>query len=317
MISKNSALKMDCINHELKWGGIMGLFSRSRSSNGSAAVMAVQKIMNGSIAKISLSQVVMLITNLQDAKKNLSSEEFEKVMAMYEAVREETLLMEMDEHTYLESATYLISEFEKIAPYMLFDGNISEDLELKEQLKIRSLYLRGVPYEDALMEYKWHNSDIRIEEDCNIGETTSGKQLGKLLFTYSSRCSVGIEKLSIRAAGYLLAIFETVFMYHCLYCKLDEDYMSGLQNSYIISLMVRFARFGWNDSKIDELMRLKSQASVALTKQLLAKNENMYDSIVSLSGTANTTLQKEGISLDNVQQTILEFYREMLVSMKD
>ncbi len=51
------------------------------------ATKAYQNIMNGTPQKLSISQITGLITNMMDAKKNLSKEEYKKVYEQFNELR--------------------------------------------------------------------------------------------------------------------------------------------------------------------------------------------------------------------------------------
>jgi len=89
------------------------------------AISDVQKIKNGRKAKLSKSQIVNLIINLQDAKKNLSAEDFKSVFEKFKQYRKETTKTEMGISDYLDTCFDLIDSFETIAPFELYNGGDS------------------------------------------------------------------------------------------------------------------------------------------------------------------------------------------------
>lgn len=94
----------------------MGLLRDVRAMND------VQKIKKGGTAKLSISQITCLITNMPDAHKNLSSEEFNKVYELYKQMRKCNTKLLLDVNGYLDTAEKIIREFDKIAPYEKYSG---------------------------------------------------------------------------------------------------------------------------------------------------------------------------------------------------
>ena len=90
--------------------------------SGVKAISGVQKIMRGGKAKLSISQITMLIVNLQDAQKNLSKEQFQSVYSMYLAFTKCNTKMLIGLSEYYETACQIISVFNKLAPYELYSG---------------------------------------------------------------------------------------------------------------------------------------------------------------------------------------------------
>ena len=89
----------------------MGIISDVKS------VGAIQKIKNGGIAKLSVSQIVNVLINLPDAAKKLSNTEYIKVHELYKEMRKSTIQIPMNMDMYLDTAVKIILEFDKIAPY--------------------------------------------------------------------------------------------------------------------------------------------------------------------------------------------------------
>lgn len=94
----------------------MGLFSNIK------AIRDVQRIRSGGTANLSISQITCLITNMQDARKNLSSEKFEAVYALFNELRKCKIKMKMDINGYYDTAVKIIKRFDVIAPYEKYSG---------------------------------------------------------------------------------------------------------------------------------------------------------------------------------------------------
>jgi hypothetical protein len=86
------------------------------------AMKDVARIKSGDTAKLSISQIACLITNMPDAKKNLSSSEFESIYALYKELRKCNTKMEMDKYGYIDAAVKIIKKFDEIAPYEKYSG---------------------------------------------------------------------------------------------------------------------------------------------------------------------------------------------------
>ena len=94
----------------------MGLFSDI------LAISNVQKIKNGKTAKLSMSQITGLITNMTDARNNLNREDFQKVYKLFLELRKWTTKLELNYENYIEIAIDVIKKFDKIAPYEKYSG---------------------------------------------------------------------------------------------------------------------------------------------------------------------------------------------------
>ena len=86
------------------------------------AIKGVTRIKSGGTAKLSISQITCLITNMPDARKNLSNSEFESVYALYKELRKCNTKMEMDTDGYVDTAVKIIKKFDEIAPYEKYSG---------------------------------------------------------------------------------------------------------------------------------------------------------------------------------------------------
>ena len=86
------------------------------------AMKEVQRIKKGGTTKLSISQITGLITNMMDAKKNLTKETYDEVYALFQEYRKCNTKIEMDIDGYLKTAVDIIKEFDKIAPYEKYSG---------------------------------------------------------------------------------------------------------------------------------------------------------------------------------------------------
>jgi len=86
------------------------------------AMKDVQLIMAGGTAKLSISQITSHITNLPDARKRLSKEEYESVYALFKELRKCDTKIEMDFFGYVETVKEIILKYDAIAPYEKYSG---------------------------------------------------------------------------------------------------------------------------------------------------------------------------------------------------
>lgn len=104
-------------------------------------MVSVQRIKEqGTVEKLSKSQIVCLITNLPDASKHLNEWQYKFVVSVYNLYRKETTLLPLDMVKYVEVCKEIISAYESQVPYFLFDGNYSEHLTEEMVADIWLLY---------------------------------------------------------------------------------------------------------------------------------------------------------------------------------
>lgn len=94
----------------------MGFFSDMK------AISSVQKIKNGGMAKLSISQITGLLINLPDAKKNLPVNKFNQIYKLFNDLRTCNTKIEMNREVYLQQAIDIIKRFDAIAPYEKYSG---------------------------------------------------------------------------------------------------------------------------------------------------------------------------------------------------
>ena len=123
------------------------------------ATVGVQKMKNGGVAKLSISQIVNLLINLTDAKKNLPEDRYLMVYATYRGMRECKIKLPMNMDAYIDMAIKIIKEFDLIAPYEKYGGNaevesafLMEDILGKNHEKIRKLRREIADMKEELKE---------------------------------------------------------------------------------------------------------------------------------------------------------------------
>lgn len=85
-------------------------------------IKEIQKIKNGKIGNLSISQITALITNMKDAKNNLTAEEFNQVYKLFLELRKCNTKLKMNIDSYCKTAIDIIKKFDEIAPYQKYSG---------------------------------------------------------------------------------------------------------------------------------------------------------------------------------------------------
>jgi hypothetical protein len=131
----------------------MGIFSDFK------AVRDVQKIKNGKTARLSISQIVNMIINLPDAKRNLPEKDFSTLLSLYQHMQKDVKKTRMDYDKYVEKCLVIINTFDTIAPYEQYSGTSEREVAVlmegyygKNHKRIRELYRMLYEQEDALRE---------------------------------------------------------------------------------------------------------------------------------------------------------------------
>lgn len=94
------------------------------------AIVRIQNIKFGGREKLSYAEVVMGITNLQDAKVSFSRETYDQIERIYNSFRKDKTYQLVDSDEYLQMCGKIIEQYEQYAPFLIFDGNnqhMSED----------------------------------------------------------------------------------------------------------------------------------------------------------------------------------------------
>ena len=94
------------------------------------AIFEIGKLRKGKQAKLSLSQIVCIITNMSEAKSNLSRKQFDEVYALFKDYRKRTIKMYIDPDEFVDIAVRIIRDFDKLAPYEKYSGRNGEALSL-------------------------------------------------------------------------------------------------------------------------------------------------------------------------------------------
>lgn len=193
----------------------MGIFSRNKSGNSAYAKTAIKKLnASGGTVSLSRQQIVRAIADMQDAKKYLSSDEFKKVEALFSQFSTQNASETMDKDGYNNIRMVMIGQFDAVAPYLLFDGENSKNLQLYEQMQIRGLHSKGVPYDDAVRILKSDRGSIEHYYDYDpIGDMAIRKiaavMYKKSVEYYRNNIS-GEKKNRNECLGYILGLYGII-----------------------------------------------------------------------------------------------------------
>ena len=91
------------------------------------------KLRNGEKATLSVADIVNTITNMPDAKKNLTKEEFAEVYELYNKLTKIDIKIKIVSEQYLNLTKRIIMAFDKIAPYDKYCGSNKEDYAIMLQ----------------------------------------------------------------------------------------------------------------------------------------------------------------------------------------
>lgn len=86
------------------------------------AVSELKKLKKGKTASLSMSQIVCVITNMSDAKRNLPLEQYKDVCALFQEYRKCNIKLSITIDDYMDIAVRMIKTFDKIAPYEKYSG---------------------------------------------------------------------------------------------------------------------------------------------------------------------------------------------------
>lgn len=251
-----------------------------RSSNAVKAMNDVQRIkLQGGTANLSFSQIVCLICNTSDAQSNLSQEEFKQFRAVFDSFRKMTKCATVDLEGYLDMCKVIIDTFEKYFPYLLVDGEHSESLELRNQIKIRKLYADGYKFEDALLKYENEFDSIPPYSDYDPVKDP----LAKLVFTemvgFISDFVIRylFSKATISDFGILTGVADAVFLVN------GERYLKVLnttENAVTMYTMLSFAINGYSDAQIDKIMKKRREIAAKYYQEFRSlPNDQMFQAL--------------------------------------
>ncbi len=239
-----------------------------RNSNAVKGMQEVQRIKTyGGTAKLSFSQIICLICNSPDAQKNLSPEEFEIFKAIFASFRRQSKCNTVDYNGYIDMCAVIIDEFEKHFPYLLVDGEHSENLELRNQIKIRKLFADGVKFKDALVRYENEFDSIPLYRDYDPIQNQKAKSVFNLMEHFMAKIvddHLG-GKGNVNDFGILSGAADVIYL---IISSRLGDIDAQEETAITMYNMIAFAIYGFSDDQIDIIMK-KRKETVALYFQKL------------------------------------------------
>ena len=156
------------------------------------AAKDIQKIKNGGIAYLSISQITGLITNMLDAKRNLDNEKYEKIYNLFLSFRKCNTKIKMDLEGYYNTAIDIIKKFDAIAPYEKYSGgNETETSFLMEDIHKLQLSDKNNDYKFQTnnkifsTNEKDEYANYLVENSYGILSRDDADNFIKVLFVYS------------------------------------------------------------------------------------------------------------------------------------
>lgn len=251
-----------------------------RSSNAAKAMNDVQRIkLQGGTANLSFSQIVCLICNAPDAQRNLTQEEFGRFRLVFDNFRKMTKCATVDFEGYLDMCRVIIGTFEKYFPYLLVDGEHSENLELRNQIKIRKLYADGYKFEDALLKYENEFDSIPPYSDYDPVKDPRAKLVFTEMVGFMSDFVIKylFSKATISDFGILSGVADAVFLVN------GERYLKDLnttENAVTIYTMLSFAINGYSDAQIDSIMKKRRDIAAKYYQEFRSlPNDQMFHAL--------------------------------------
>lgn len=110
------------------------------------SLLDLQAVLEGGTRPVSPATVASCITNLFDARKNLESNKYAEIKRIFERYQAMTEKKPMNLAGYMDVSLRIIEEYEKVAPYYLFDGNVSADLSEADIDRIRTEWENGARF---------------------------------------------------------------------------------------------------------------------------------------------------------------------------
>lgn len=282
-----------------------------RSSNAMKAMLEVQRIKNGGTARLSYSQIVCLICNTQDAQKNLNHDEFEIYKTIFSVFRGRTMCETVDINGYYTMCDIIIEQFEKYIPFLLIDGEHSENLEIRNQIKIRKLFADGVKFKEALMKYENDYNSIPIYKDYDPIKDPEAKRVFSFMEMFitevSTKCLV--EQKRDSGFGALSGAADAIYL-------IISDRFGSIDNKeeQAITLynMVALGIYGFSDNDIHAIMEERKAVSSQIfqelhanpTAQMLEGILRKLSSKLQISGNEENVLQMLATYFNSIYELI-------------
>lgn len=287
-----------------------------KSSNAIKAMNDVQRIKNfGGTAKLSYSQIVCLICNSQDAQKNLTAEEFAQFQAVFKNYRAETKCATVDMNGYIQMCQVIIRTFEKYFPYLLVDGEHSENLEIRNQIKIRKLYADGYSFDDALMKYENDYDSIPSYDDYDPINNPKADQIMRLMASFMHQMiKAHLPKANPTILGILSGVADTVYL------TLAERYVKDYETEeYAITgyTIITFANLNWSDDQIDTIMTKRREITTKFFETNTGKpNAQIIDTLANYL-VSSLSAYNPVIDIARVKATLSNYHQSVFKSLTE
>jgi len=213
----------------------MGIFSDIK------AIKDVQKIKDGkSTANLSISQITGLITNMTDARNNLSVEEFKEVYDLFNKLRGCNTKMKMNLEGYLETCMDIIKKFDAIAPYEKYSGG--NEMEFSFLMNdIRKSSVSNIENTQTFSKEELDYINTMVSGSNGMIDESDAKDLMKVLKLYaiSGKEKVleefeVVAKKIINRSGAIMSISKISFLLGVLNSNgvIDVNEMNRLSEKY-------------------------------------------------------------------------------------
>lgn len=245
-----------------------------RSSNAIKGMRDVQRIkIHGGTANLSFSQIICLICNSSDAKKNLSAEEFEAFKTIFSKFRRQSKCNTVDYNGYIDMCEVIIDEFETHFPFLLVDGEHSENLELRSQIKIRKLFADGIKFKEAFIIYEDEYDNIPLYRDYDPIEHPKAKSVFNLMEQFMAKVvdQPYDRKRNVNDFGLLSGVADVIYLIVLnRYGEIDDQEETAITLYNMITLAIH----GFNDMQTDVLMKKRKETVGLFFQNLLTSPVN-------------------------------------------
>ncbi len=280
-----------------------------RNSNALKAMIEIQKIKdNGGKANISLSQVVCLICNSPDAKRNLNAEEYAIYNRIFSDYRRQSKCKTIDYQGYIDMCTIIIDSFEKHFPYLLIDGEHSKNLELRDQIKIRKLFNDGIKFKEALFKYENEYDSIPRFVDYDPIEQPKAKRIYTIMGEYVSTIVSQVLKTKADTSllGKLLGALDAIYL-------LTFNQISAINQNEEAAItmytMIDLGIYGCSDAQINSIMEIRKEIAASYLINRASKPIN--ESIDWITSKVSSSLSLNRDSENALAQILARYYLKL------
>lgn len=285
-----------------------------KSKNALSAMKDVQRIKFGGTAKMSPSQVVCLISNTQDAQRNLSPVEFDQYKQIFNYFRKDTKCQTVDFDGYIEMCGRIISEYEKYFPYLLVDGEHSENIEIRSQIKIRKLHHDGLDFTEALYRYENDYQNIGSFYELDMIGMPIAKKISEQMVSFSVKLHDNLKDYISNATfynsyGQFLGLFDSIYL------DMRDRYLGEIdeieENAITMYIMFLFANSDFSDSNIDVIMRTRKDTVAQCLPNLKGKPYSQIAEFSELYLKTALSIPASNQGLGITMDLLLDYVKEL------